>query len=117
MRTLGHRVCQVRLIFRLHLGNARHPMHQVPLVYVHWFSRSREKEKGINMYTVRRHLDDTGKQLGGVIKLTSLNNRAQLIPKFGKIVKPMANRHNSLDVYNSFYLNPFADLETYSTIG
>lgn len=113
--SLGHRVAQVRLVFRLQFAS-RHPMHLVPLAYVQWFSKPRRvAEQDIDMYEVKRLRDD-GRHCGSVVKLSSIARLVQLIPRFGASVPPEMNVHNSTELCKVFYVNSFMDKEVYRAV-
>lgn len=109
----GYRVAQVRLLFSLRFSDKNNPLHGVPLAYVHWFSDPK-KDKDIRMYRVTRAVKNK-RPIGAVIPVDSISRFVQLIPYFGSnaMREPMMSFRNSMDICEFFYINPFADRETF----
>lgn len=113
MYDTGYRIAQVRLIFRPLLEDVLHPLHNVPLALVEWFSRPRDSpEKNLDMYIIshpeRRQL--------GIIEVESITRFVHLVPKFGKSVEPDVSHLNSGEVYKHYIVNSFADKEIYQSV-
>jgi len=51
--------------------------------------------------------------LGDIIPLDSVRQVVQLIPKFGSVVPQEMTHDNCLDVSQEFFINSFADKETF----
>ncbi|KAG2144681.1 uncharacterized protein EDB93DRAFT_1087448, partial [Suillus bovinus] len=54
--------------------------------------------------------------LGDIVLLESVCQVIQLIPKFGKEVSASINCNNNLQLAQEFYVNNFADKETFHAI-
>src|SRR5271170_5342280 len=84
LASAGHRVVQVVLVLTVELSLKRHPMHDLPLMYVQWFERPRRSpEKGINMFKISKQLTTCNRRLGSVLTLSAARRFVQLIPDFG----------------------------------
>ena len=70
----------------------------------------------IDMFLLHRHLRANGTRMGDIVKLTDVQEIVELIPKFGARMADGLNCDNSLDHSDSFYLNNFADKETFHAI-
>jgi hypothetical protein len=117
MLYIGYQVAQVRLVFRLKFIGGRHPLHQVPLVYVQWFSPFRQKpEKNIRMYLVDRLEGNAFGRPSNVLPLDCINRFVQLIPQFGYAVDNRLTEENSADICKHYYVNRFADKEIYQAV-
>ncbi|KAG1802576.1 hypothetical protein EV424DRAFT_1331381 [Suillus variegatus] len=99
-----------------------------PFLYVEFFNFSHSSVNTFNglrlvtptpvtdMYLVHRciHLNNTA--LGDIVPLESVRQVIQLIPKFGREVSAAMNCDNSLQLAREFYVNNFADKETFHVI-
>ena len=65
---------------------------------------------GLEMFVVRRRLRRDGRRLGDVRQVV------QLIPKFGSKVPQNMTCDNSLELDGEFFLNTFADKETFHAV-
>lgn len=71
----------------------------------------------IEMFLLHRHLRSDGiRRVGDIVKLTDVREFVELVPRFGKRMDKNINCNNSLELSDSFYLNSFADKETYHSI-
>lgn len=100
----GLRVAQVRAIFRLSKDN--YPKHQVPLVYVHWFTRFSTRNETLGMYSLARS-QRNGKQSSSVLPITAIIRPCHLIPIFDRAVDPFWTMENALDQDVRFHVNPY----------
>lgn len=124
--SLGLRVAQVRVIFKLSddvlarlFGTTTLPFGH--LLYVEWFSRPAARpEKNHNMYKVKRSVDVNQREYA-IIELTSLRRSYHLFPRFGKekVADSDAASWTSasvLDKCDTFYINNFVDMHAFQTI-
>jgi hypothetical protein len=54
--------------------------------------------------------------MGDIMQLTDIREVVELVPRFGARMDEQLNCDNSLDIPESFYLNNFADKETFHAI-
>ena len=54
--------------------------------------------------------------MGDIVRLTDIREVVELVPRFGAKMDDRLNENNSLDLPDSFYLNNFADKETFHAI-
>lgn len=71
---------------------------------------------GLEMFVVRRRLRRDGRRLGDVVRLDDVRQVVQLIPKFGSKVPQNMTCDNSLELDGEFFLNTFADKETFHAV-
>ncbi|KAG1816300.1 hypothetical protein DFJ58DRAFT_712213 [Suillus subalutaceus] len=69
-----------------------------------------------DMFLVHRHVRSNNTALGDIVPLESVHQVIQLIPKFGQQVSASMNCDNSLQLAREFYVNNFADKETFHAI-
>lgn len=104
------------MIFRLQVP-ALHPLHDVPLAFVYWFSDPQPRaEPDIQMYKVNFIRKQDVHRQGGIILLSRVHRLIQLIPLFGARANPLLSVHNSMDTAKNYYLNSFMDKETYQAV-
>lgn len=61
--------------------------------------------------------DQHGKhRCGGVVPLTSVTHAVELIPEYGEKVDEKISSAICLESYDRFFLNNFADKESYHTL-
>ncbi|KIJ59743.1 hypothetical protein HYDPIDRAFT_32958 [Hydnomerulius pinastri MD-312] len=101
---------------------------QPPLLYVEFFNFSNAHFVVVNgvrivvptpkidMFLVHRRLRSNKLPLGDIIPMDSVRQVIQLIPKFGAAASPEMTCDNCLDVAREFYINSFADKETFHAI-
>jgi hypothetical protein len=83
------------------------------LAYVEWFSAlSTTLDLQHMMHKVTR-LTQHGHWSAGVIPADSIIGSTHLIPKFGHIVPQDWNSFTVLEQCDTFYINPFQDIDTY----
>jgi len=117
MLLVGYHVAQVRMIFRLHLEDERHPVHLKPLLYIQTFTKPRARpEKDIQMYLVSRPEREGEHRKGRVISIESISRFVQLIPYYGPKVSPELDAHTSMEICRDFYVNSFADKQIYQSV-
>ena len=105
----------MRLIFQLRVL-CSHPLYNVPLAFVYWFSDQDYKEMPLDMYSIqyRRNPDKT--RVGGIVRLSSFSRLVQLVPVFGSLANPALTSENSMDEWRKYYINPFMDKESYQSL-
>lgn len=115
----GPRIAQVRVIFQF--PNAAiskvfpSPQTKVPshLAYVEWFSPLSSTPDPRHMLHRVSRLTRRGRRCMGVIPADSVLGSVHLIPRFGQVVPPNWNSFTVLEQCESFYVNPFNDVDTY----
>jgi len=124
---LGCRIVQVWIIFT---PMPSHPTNDLPPVYVYrqFFKIStshRESLDGvdffkpaphIDMFLLHRHMRSNGQRMGDIMRLMDIREVVELVPWFAAKMDDRLNENNSLDLPDSFYLNNFADKETFHVI-
>lgn len=70
----------------------------------------------LEMFHVRRRRRSDGKALGDIVPLDDVDQVIQLIPKFDSRVPRDMTCNNSLEICEEFYVNSFADKETFHAI-
>ncbi|KAG2100377.1 uncharacterized protein F5147DRAFT_747111 [Suillus discolor] len=92
-----------------------------PLLYVQFFHfvTNPSDRPELAMWTVERTytIDQHGKRCrcGGVISLTDVTHAVKLIPEYGNKVDAKISSATCLESYDRFFLNSFADKESYHT--
>ncbi|KAJ3004511.1 hypothetical protein NUW54_g4780 [Trametes sanguinea] len=119
---LGYRVAQVRVVFKLPedalpglFPNARvaRPQH---LAYVEWFKpfpTAPHHDHGL--YKIARSLR-RGARLASIIPVENIARSCHLFPDFGAAVPREWTSSNVLEHCSTFYVNSFADRNTYKLI-
>jgi hypothetical protein len=121
-----YRVIQVRLVFSPVNPTDR----SQPAIYIYgqFFKFSalhREASDGVDIFTPAPHIDmfllschvrANGEHMGDIISLTDVRECVELVPRFGTKIGDQVNHNNSLEVSGNFYLNNFADKETFHAI-
>ncbi|KAL4072026.1 hypothetical protein J3A83DRAFT_4372007 [Scleroderma citrinum] len=99
-----------------------------PLIYVNFFNFSNmyytivdnvrvvSPALKIEMFLVHRCFRSNGTPLGDIIPLDNVRHPIQLVPKFGVDAPRNMTCDNTLDVGREFYINSFADKETFHAI-
>ncbi len=116
---LGLQIAQVRAVFQL----PKKTIHDVcpsldtspatPLAYVEWFSPlAAAPDPKHLMYRVSR-LTQGGEQRAGIIPVDWILCSTHLMPRFGPVVPHDWNSFTVLDQCQTFYLNPFTDVQSY----
>ena len=70
----------------------------------------------IDMFLLHRHVRTNGTRMGDIVCLTDVREVVELVPRFGARMDDGFNCDNSLELADSFYLNNFADKETFHAI-
>ena len=89
-----------------------------PCALVHWFDYIEdEPDELTEMWMVKlSFLDDNTRYLS-VVHIDTIVHAAHLIPIFGQELVPLqVASHNSLDVYQGFYVNHFIDHHTFELV-
>ncbi|KAG1816283.1 hypothetical protein EV424DRAFT_1325000, partial [Suillus variegatus] len=107
---------------------AEDPHLNQPFLYVKYFNFSQSSVENIgdlcvvapasvtDMFLVHRHLRLNQAPLGDIVPLDSVRQVIQLVPKFGAQIPPTMDCNNSLHLAHEFYVNNFADKETFHAI-
>ncbi|KAG1755735.1 hypothetical protein EDB19DRAFT_1823246 [Suillus lakei] len=121
----GSRVAQVRLIFQPTIrrgSNVDLPTYlSGPLLYIQYFHfiTSPDQQPELAMWTVERTSvqDNTGNRYrqGAVVQITDVTHAVELIPCFGEKAASDISSATCLESYERFFLNNFADKESYHT--
>ena len=83
------------------------------LAYVEWFSPlAATPDPKHRMYKVTR-LIQSGRRSASIIRVDSILSSVHLFPRFGATTPREWNTFTVLDQCNSFYVNPFADIDSY----
>jgi hypothetical protein len=119
------RVAQVRLIFQPKIPGTSDLVLPTflsgPLLYVQFFHfvANPSDRPELAMWTVERTytMDQHGRRCrcGGVISLTDVTHAVELIPEYGNKVDAKISSATCLESYDRFFLNSFADKESYHT--
>ncbi|KAG1855180.1 hypothetical protein DFJ58DRAFT_716259 [Suillus subalutaceus] len=107
------RVAQVRLIFQPNLPRASN------LIQYYHFVASPNDHPELAIWTVKRSYveDQHGKhRCGGVVPLTSVTHTVELIPEYCEKIDEKISLTICLESYDCFFLNNFADKESYHTV-
>jgi len=114
-------VGQVRCVFTL-LATAintffQHLLTPGHLAYVECFTPFSKLQPGRHhgLYTVSRHHID-GVQQASIIPVELIEQSVQLVPDFGMTVPSHWKSSNVLQLADNFYINPFSDRFSYSTL-
>ncbi len=116
----GYQIAQVRVVFEL-------PNRVIPevfslldtppkyLAYVEWFTPLPAiPDPKHGMYRVSR-LTENGHRSASIITVESIVRSIHLIPHFGPVMPREWNSFTVLELCNTFYVNPFADVHSYLT--
>ena len=119
---IGYCVGQVRCVFML--PSRAHkawfsPDMEIPehLAYVEWFTPFASLHPGRDhrVYKVSRSIKQ-GKQQASVIPVALVRQSVHLIPVFGPLAPPEWKSSSVLDLCSNFFVNPFSDCFSYSTL-
>ncbi|KAI5987021.1 hypothetical protein EDD15DRAFT_2372740 [Pisolithus albus] len=93
-------------------------METFPCALVRWFDRIADaRDELTGMWMVAPSFLDDGSHNLAVIHVDSIVRNAHLLPIFGKeYVPPLVTCHNSLDVYQAFYVNHFVDHHAFELV-
>jgi hypothetical protein len=97
--------------FFQHLPTPRH------LAYVEWFAPFSKFQPGCyhGLYKISQHHTD-GVQQASVIPVELIKQNFQLVPDFGMTAPSHWKSSNVLQLADNFYVNPFSDCFSYSTL-
>ena len=70
----------------------------------------------IDMFLLHRHLRANGARMGDIVRLTDVREVVELVPRFSARMDHAVDCDNCPETSDSFYLNNFADKETFHTI-
>ncbi|KAG1798706.1 hypothetical protein EV424DRAFT_1474987 [Suillus variegatus] len=119
------RITQVRLIFQPTLPRASdlvlpsYLSHSLLYIQYYDFVASPNDRPELAMWTVERsYVEDqhSKHRCGGVVPLTSVTHTVELIPEYGQKVDEKISSAICLESYDHFFLNNFADKESYHTL-
>ncbi|KAG0702299.1 hypothetical protein DFH29DRAFT_999405 [Suillus ampliporus] len=118
-------VAQVRLIFQATIrrgSNLALPSYlSDPLLYNQYFRfvSSPDEHPELAMWTVERaysHEENGNRhRQGAVVRVTDVTHAVELIPEYGETVNNHVSSATCLESYDRFFLNNFADKESYHT--
>ncbi|EIN13308.1 hypothetical protein PUNSTDRAFT_22447, partial [Punctularia strigosozonata HHB-11173 SS5] len=123
--TIGYRVAQVRVVFKIPKkyqasifkpGSSPEPH----LAYIEWLSPFRSPHPNHRMYQLSRALEWEGTEWetrhAEIIPLSRLHQVVHLIPQFGPQVPREWTSSSSIELASSFYVNCFRNALAYKTI-
>ena len=67
----------------------------------------------IDMFLLHRHLRTNGTRMGDITRLVDVREVVELVPCYGAKMDEDLNLDISLELADSFYMNNFADKETF----
>jgi hypothetical protein len=104
------RVARLRLLFSF-LSNHSGKLEQHACALVHWFNIISDQPNPLTiMWIVQPAIDTSGNPKLSVIPITSIYRAAHLLPIFGETAVPRELKFSdSLNVFQSFYINKFID--------
>ena len=111
------RIAQVRVVFQI----PRRAVHEVApsldvspyLAYVEWFSPfAAAPDPKHQMYKVTRATKN-GQRSASIVRVDALLGSVHLFPRFGATTPREWNTFTVMDHCNTFYVNPFADVDSY----
>jgi hypothetical protein len=70
----------------------------------------------IDMFLLHRHLRSNGTRMGDTARLIDVREVVELVPRYGAKMDGRLNSDTSLEFSDSFYMNNFADKETFHAI-
>ncbi|KAJ8091461.1 hypothetical protein PM082_024379 [Marasmius tenuissimus] len=115
----GLQIGRVRIIFALpgkHFSRLFAPGTKPTghLAYVEWFNKfSVHPEPNLGLYRVKPLLRRDGSQAFSVLPVETIQQSANLYPKWGGAVPPNWSREFVLDTCTTFYLSPFKNTRMY----
>jgi len=115
----GYRIAQVRVVFQIPSRWVRDmapsldtspPTH---LAYVEWFTPlATTPDPKHMMYRVSRQMQD-GSRRASIIPVDWIRCSIHLLPRLGPVVPQDWNGFTVLDKCQTFYVNPFSDVDNY----
>ena len=102
----GLSVVPVRLFFSVTMKCVKYPC-----ALVHWYSLVRDSpNENTGIWVIEQDILDNGKPWTAVIYLDSILHLAHLLPIYGDKQAPRDMKYmDSLDIFEEFYINQFAD--------
>jgi hypothetical protein len=114
---IGYRAAQLCAIFcpkKLTKCNDNVRLQHI-FVYVRWFGEASSPHRAHKMRIVKKISNSRGEWLGGVIPLMQIERLISLHPVIGPALDPSeVNGVNSIEKFDSFYINPFYSHTTYT---
>lgn len=113
----GVRIAQVRVVFQIpkrKIDEVAPSLECSPyLAYVEWFSPlPAAPDPKHKMFKVTRSMQN-GRRSASVIRVDSILGSVHLFPRFGVTPPQEWNTFTVLEQCNSFYVNPFAHVDSY----
>ena len=114
---IGVRIAQVRVVFQLPkraINEVAPSLDSSPhLAYVEWFSPlAAAPDAKHRMYKVTRTTRN-GRRSASIIRADTILGSVHLFPRFGVSTPLQWSSFTVLEQCNSFYVNPFADIDSY----
>jgi len=115
----GHQIAQACVVFEI--PSKHHPRVFLPsgpmppthLVYIEWFSPpSVAQNSSHGLYKVSRLMKD-GKRQASILLVSSIISSVHLLPRFGQSDQQGMNSFTVLEKWDSFYVNPFSDINNF----
>ena len=106
-------------VVRIHLlFSFTHNDQRYPCALVEWFVKcGRKPDDATGMWIVEYDERRNGRRVYSVIHLDTIFRAAHLIPDFGPQLLPLNFDHkHSLDCFDTFYVNRYADHHTHECI-
>jgi hypothetical protein len=121
---------QIRIVFQPIAPQGSHSLAEFPILfYGEYFQYSPHHihvnedgehinipEPGLDMFAVSWHFHSNRERMGDVIQLQDVRQVVQLVPKFGRYADPLLTKDNSMEIGKDYYINNFADKETFHAI-
>ena len=86
-------------------------------IYVHWLNGGRKPDDATGMWIVEYDERRNGRWVYSVIHLDTIFRAAHLIPDFSPQLLPLNFDHkHSLDCFDTFYVNRYADHHAHQCI-
>ena len=115
----GHRIAQARVVFQIpskYLPKVFLPSRPTPpthLAYIEWFSLpSAAQNSSHGLYKVSRLKKDDQRQ-ASILPVSSIISSVHLLPRFGQNDQQGLNSFTVLEKWDSFYVNPFSDVNNF----
>lgn len=113
-------VMHTKAVFSLQSSQTDNTM--IPLLFMEYFqvvAGPEDDHEGVSMYRVQRPMHPEHPPLFcPVVPLTSVLHTLELVPVFStKLAGVQVSSKSCLDVYQQYYVNCFADKETYCSLG
>lgn len=119
---IGYCVARIRCVFGF-TDAARQAwfpqgLKQKHFAYVEWYTpfKKAPMDQGSRLFKIKCLYDSNGKQKTSIVPVSYIRQSVHLLPKFGPVVPVHWTSSNVLDEAEAFYVNPFTDRYSYSTI-